>query len=306
MAKVCLVNQNPATGAIAMYLMKQLLKSAGWVVKESSDGTTYNAAADIITSGAAGAGGMANNSAWFRIQDPGTRREFCFQRGTTNLVWRVTYSALDKFVTGSPSATRVPTAADFGTALVGGGTDASPSFATLFDTDNTYKWMVVADSAAEGNVYGFWAWAVKSPTALASEGARTTIMLDPLLTGTFSSLDADPCVPLAGNSVAWDRTTAVPIRAWYKMNLTGEAFQTGSTLTFATVTTPGAPNVYDGNDESVRICYTVNNVWKGASKWLRWQFGARVYPSSFNLSSGSYVPAGYACFPWEDGTTPVA
>lgn len=63
----------PATGSVATFNWKQFLKglTTPWQVLASSDGTTYNAAADIITSGAAGANGMANAFAWFRIRRPG-------------------------------------------------------------------------------------------------------------------------------------------------------------------------------------------------------------------------------------------
>ena len=111
----------PATGAVAMYELKELLKLAGWTVLSSSDGTTYNSGGDQITSGASGANGMANNNAWFRIRSPAGAGavSFTFQRGTTNLAWRIVRSRTAGFTTGSPSATVVPSASDGGTMLGG-------------------------------------------------------------------------------------------------------------------------------------------------------------------------------------------
>ncbi len=60
----------PSTGSAAIFAFKELLVDAGWTVLPSSDGTTYNASGDQITTGSSGAGGMANNSAWFRIESP--------------------------------------------------------------------------------------------------------------------------------------------------------------------------------------------------------------------------------------------
>lgn len=147
----------PDTGATAMYQLKERLKSAGWTVQASSDGTTHNSSGDQISSGVSGAGGFANNSAWVRLRSPAGAggAEFVIQRGTVNANWRLKYSVTAGFSGGSPSATRVPSASDE-VLIWGAGTDASPTYATLLGTDSFYRWNVAADDAAP---YGFWAGA---------------------------------------------------------------------------------------------------------------------------------------------------
>ena len=82
------------TGANFVYQFKTLLKSVGWTVNRSSDSSTYNSSGDQISSGSSGAGGLANTNAWFIISHPlsGSQRSFCFQRGSTNSLWRIKYS----------------------------------------------------------------------------------------------------------------------------------------------------------------------------------------------------------------------
>jgi hypothetical protein len=144
MAKTFL-EHTPATGAVAMYAFKALLKAAGWTVESSSDGTTYNSSGDQITTGASGTGGMANNSAWFRLRHPLGTMEYTVQRGTTNIAWRIKFSA-GGFGAGSPGATQTPQNATDQAIILGGGTDASPTYETLFGNDNTYRHKAGVDS----------------------------------------------------------------------------------------------------------------------------------------------------------------
>lgn len=165
----------PATGAAAMYDFKQQLKvGSSWTVQSSSDGTTYNAGGDQITGGGAGANGFANNNAWVRLRSPAGAggAEFIIQRGTSNPSWRMKYSMTAGFTGGSPSATQVPSATDE-VIIWGGGSDASPTFGSLFGTDGTYRWNVGSDGASP---YGFWGGAF--PTGGGTPNAG--IVYDPL------------------------------------------------------------------------------------------------------------------------------
>jgi hypothetical protein len=143
-----------SSGAQAMFRLKETLKHAGWTVLSSGDGTTYWAAADGITLEGSGAGGMNNNSAWFRITDPGAERELVFQRGAAHYTWTLQYSRLDKFVGGAPNATTIPTATD----MVGYRSGGLSTSGTLFNTTAGTSWRVniAVQTAAEGNVYAFW------------------------------------------------------------------------------------------------------------------------------------------------------
>lgn len=145
-------DNQPATGAIAVYELMHFLATGGpgWLIKADSDGTTYASSGGQVTGGASGSHGLANNSAWIRIQGPGGQ-EFVIQRATTNVSWRVKYSMAAHFTGGSPSATQVPSATDE-EIMLGAGTDASPTFSAWVATDNGYRFHAIADSA---NAYGF-------------------------------------------------------------------------------------------------------------------------------------------------------
>lgn len=110
------------SGAECVYEAKELLKSAGWVVTESGDGSSTYSTSDLLTSAAA----IVDDS-WFTIQDPAGLREFQVQ--ATLLIgheFRVKYSRAAGFVGGTPSATQVSSATDEAVCK-GGGTDAAPT-----------------------------------------------------------------------------------------------------------------------------------------------------------------------------------
>lgn len=140
-----------ANVAEAFFFWKEDLKTNGWTVGSSSDGTTYNASGDQITSGGSGAGGFNNDSAWVRLVAPDGTREILLQRtgdaDSANVVFSFGSNA---FTGGSPDATTRPFATSevgvvgptFGTALPGGpysqtiGIDALSPYSTYmaFDT----------------------------------------------------------------------------------------------------------------------------------------------------------------------------
>jgi hypothetical protein len=196
------VNYTVPTGAAAMFMLKALLKRAGWSVIKSGDGlSAYSSSADIITSASSGANGMDNPRAWFVVQMPSSGRAFCIQRNTssgadTGKSWRIKYSKSAGFTTGSPSATVVPSTGGDEQVLLGAGSDGSPTMAVLFlHGDAAMRFNCFADNAAP---YGFlmWEWAISTGVAGCAFG------LDPL-TG-YSSSDTDPYViHLLGTAAAW-------------------------------------------------------------------------------------------------------
>jgi hypothetical protein len=151
------VNFIPATFAEAIFRLKQLLKTAGWIHQASSDGTTFTTTPgnvnDAITSAGIGAGGMENSLAWFVLQQPGGTRQFCFQIDTTT-TWYIKLSVSAGFTGGTPSATEVPSATDE-IVLVGLGPDAGPTFEAIpLYPDGQQTFNIVADDAAP---HGWWA-----------------------------------------------------------------------------------------------------------------------------------------------------
>lgn len=138
-------------GPGAIFRLKKLLKTVGWTVPMSSDGSTYNPSGDQITHSGSGAGGMNNLSAWFRIQDPGGQREYLFQRDTSaeRLKWH--YSTSAKFVGGSPNATTLPTATD-----TKGLVEESTGSVIMFPLGATVRAHIAAQDTAVGGVYSWW------------------------------------------------------------------------------------------------------------------------------------------------------
>lgn len=207
MAKNYKVNFTPATGAEAIFELKNILTGSGWTIVSSSNGTTFSAG-DNITSSTS----LAGSNRWFIVQEPTGvgGRQWCFQRTTANTTWRVKISPLNGFGGGSASLTQVPSATDEG-VILGTGTDASPTGAQLLPTDNTYKFHVISENTAIGpagnQAYGFWAFAnILGSTAAAD--AETIIMQEPLATGSYPALvgtrtsttsgDADPALYACG------------------------------------------------------------------------------------------------------------
>lgn len=176
------INGNaPATGSVALFSIVQLLIAAGATKIQDSDGTVYSPSGTRITSGNSSTNGLANTSAWFVLRLP-SGRQYCFQRGSSNVSWRVMYSFSAGFTGGSPGATRIPTATDQA-IILGGGTDASPTYNNLFATDASYRLY-----AYEDVVYGFW-WG----TVALSGGSNSSGMYHDLI--TRSDVDEpDGCV----------------------------------------------------------------------------------------------------------------
>lgn len=178
-----------------LFNLKTLLKAAGWTVLSSGDGTTYFAASDGITTGAAGAGGMRNDKAWFRIRQPsggsapyaGTR-EFVFQYSPASFVneGRAKYSYSAGFTGGAPSATQTPSAADE-MFWFGGGTDAAPTYAFFdFNVFAGRKGYVAVNDAAP------WNWYVVAAREIppdAYQGAMCYMMWDAVIQAPFNATD---------------------------------------------------------------------------------------------------------------------
>jgi len=175
-----------STGAESIYALKELLKSVGWTVLMSGDGgAIYSDVGDVITAAGAGANGMNNVSAWFRITDPGAARELVFQRGANSYAWILQYSRSAKFSGGAPDATTLPTATD----MVGWRAGLSTT-GTLFPTAGSWYCQIAAQDAAEGDVYAFWL--VSRPTAA---GAPRMAMFCEALDSTLTpAADSDQSI----------------------------------------------------------------------------------------------------------------
>lgn len=315
------INLTPTTGAVAIFTLKQRLKAKGWTVPSSSDGTTYNAAGDQITTGASGAGGMANSSAWFRIRMPGaTGREFTFQRGSTNAEWRLKYVHQVGFTGGSPSATQTPSGTSEQIQL-GGGTDASPSFGAAFAADGTYRYHAVAGGAEDG--YGFYSLGYATGAV-----SSHCIILDPIANGHPG--DQDPYMFVIGDA-GHDALSQVnlsdlaggggfPNRCWLKPNLGGAGFVFMAALRYHDQAGMVAPTLLPDNPinsakELLPILYargsgTAPTGLKGWSTMLRWVAGPLLTKwGTLSVGGGTknYINGTHVVLPWKgDGTDPLA
>jgi hypothetical protein len=304
----------PLTGYVAMYEFKELLKSAGWVVKSSGTGTSgagsgvYDAAADAVTTSEL----MSNPKAWFRIQSPDTLREYTFQTVSVATDWRVKYSFAAKFIGGAPAAGITPSATDE-YIIWGTGTDAAPSANTFFTTNNTYRWNVCADNASP---YGFWAGAFR----VGIVNTTTQMLIDEPLTATHPSdahthliimnnvgmtrnylyldaLSASTCINISTIPSAAP-TTVVHYPAASLQSVSHTLFPNGMTT-----------NPIDGKDEICPITYSrrsalANSSWKGIGTLMKWTGIPRSIGSTLSvLSTSDRMIYGDVSFPW-DGTTP--
>lgn len=293
------VNQLPGSGAAALYQLKETLKAAGWTVMASGDGLAlYGAASDVIASGAAGAGGMNNVKAWFRIRMPGSTREFTFQRGTNATDLRLKYS-VDGFTGGAPSAVQCPSAADEQIALAGG-TDAAPTGTNFCGTINRVScW---ADNAAPYG-WGIHGWSAAGATTFA-------LVLDAMAAGSYPATDIDPYVlqinQNSPNFGTWaDSNNTATHTCWYAKGLGGASWQgtyTAAPSYFSSTFVNTLPvNLSNGKDDDLPMFYgrPTTYGWKGTSHYLRWTSIARANLSTHSTTGvKDRLVIGAATIPW--------
>ena len=223
------VNTIVANGADAIFRLKEVLKLAGWVVTQSSDGSTFNAAGDQISQGGSGAGGMSNALAWFDIQEPEVAgRTWSFQTIDGDDGWRIKLSVAAEFTGGTPGISEVGSATDE-QVMSGGGTDAAPTGSDNFGAPGTYRFHCVAQDVPIGpagnRAYGFVAW-----TTILGTGVDGLILFqDPMEVGTYPVLTGTRLVPITGEAdpciYAREFGTAVwgwatNVTSWARNNIT--------------------------------------------------------------------------------------
>ncbi len=314
----------PGTGAIAMYLLKTTLVTAGWLVMADSDGSTYNAAGGQVTTGVTGAGGLGNSNAWIRLQSPtvgSNTREITIQRGSTDLLWRIKYSANANFTGGTPGMSQTASSTDE-VYMSGGGTDASPTFTSLFPTNNTYRWHICAGGAAE--FYSFYAYSLTSTTT----SIQNNIALDVMAAGTYPTQDIDPAVMLCFNSgsvpvnsITSNVTGPAQARAWLgPVSVAGSSLLTNNVNVgldrfagnlgvssfavnpFSSKDTLWTPIYFAANTNSARGPLGA----KGASTLFKLGSMARTNLDTITTAGAQdHIYLGGLWLPW-DGTTPVA
>lgn len=296
MAKFTDVN-TIGTGPQAMFRFISILLSAGWTGEGYGTGSVYSA-----TGAHASATTLANNSAWQRMREPGGRREWTFQRGTTNQAWRTKYSALVRFGGGSPSATQTPFATDE-QVLQGAGSDVSPTFTNLFPADSGYRVHIAANSTPIGGCYPFVLFATTTPGSSEAIGA---LWQEPMAPGSYDPADADPCVVGTGSFSAGISLLPSASRCWLAYGTGGQVWGTavGANAPFA-----GSlpPDLVSGKDVNGRPLYTVSSGGtrvKGYGSTIALKGPARSYPATANRATDAYVYLGSLVLPFADATEP--
>jgi hypothetical protein len=327
MAFVFDVNRHPATISEAIFRFKEVLKTAGWTVPRSSDGTTYNSSGDQVTHGGSGANGMNNTRAWFVIEVPAgavapytTVRQFCWQissaPGTSQ---RIKYASGATFTLGAPAATVTPSATGE-QILIGAGTDAAPTFAGISTAaSGEAKFHCAADNAEP---FGWW-WTFLTTGTGAGASA---FFFDPVQSGTYpygtpGMQDEDPYViytasgTLVWTSSLYDESTGP--RAFLKKTLLGEGFVRMPLCTWGV----GGEVYYGGGvlgvnietykDDIVNVLYlrraalTAPVGYKGMSSMIRRYGGTRVSGDTLSeVAARDLIVLGGVVLPW-NGSVPV-
>jgi len=290
------------TPAVNLFNLKRVLKLAGWTIPASSDGSSYNSSGDQITLVGTGAGGMQNTGAWFRAQEPGGVREWCFQIGAASASAhaRVKYSAASKFTGGSPGISRVPSATDE-QVLIGSGTDASPTYGALFTTGTgtVHRVHVVANSTAIGGVYPFVLWNMTTGGATQASGM---ILQEPMAPGSYSS-EADPCAVMAAQV-----TTIATVSAWFGYGTGSQVFSTAVTANVGVFSGSLGVDIASGNDVNGYPTYsaTVSGSVrvKGVGSTIGVKGPARTWPATTNTTTDAKAYLGTWVYPFPDNTVP--
>lgn len=305
MAKLTSVNVPTTTngGCVAIFTLVSQLVAGGWTVQSSSDGTTYKSTpGSQIVSAGSGAGGFNNTNAWVRVQDPAGRREFIFQRKGSNQAWTISYSALSKFIGGSPDATTPPTAAD--------GQDIYTNSTLYGASPGTYLSHIIVQTTPMNGVYGFWTF---NTTVTTGVYVGVLICCEPLQTGSYDSSDPDPCIFTTSSSNPFSSSQAT-WKYWYKYGTSSAVFVQATTALLPYLNSNMVGDItafpYETKDvllpigiaRDVSAGSTVG--WKGWAGYLRFKGPARAYPDTCNLSTDAYVYLVDYAIPWENGTTP--
>jgi hypothetical protein len=306
------VSNATATGAAFLFGLKTHLKANGWTVMSSSDGTTYNSGGDQITTAAAGAGGMSNTSAWFRIRSStmgGFTRELTFQVSAAGAAsWRVKYSTSGGFTGGSPGITQTPSATDE-KILKGSGTDASPGYAVSC-VNSAANAQYCAGDSAEG--YSFYALQTTAGVV------NSFNFMD--YTDNIPSEDTDPAVLAFGSTTATTYTSlynpgAAVASTWFGRSSISPLFTNVSIAVPVNSNTniPAksmGPNPYTTNSNIISL-YWMRSItdggtgfsYKGRSRLHQFSLNIQANGSTYNTKSK--IQIGDFVYPWDSTTVPV-
>ena len=303
---------NPATGADAVFEMKEIMVTAGWTVMYSGTGLSgTHGASDLITSGSV----LNATDAWFRIRHPDGARELIIQRIISSTSWRIKFSLAAGF-TGAPSGGGSidedhPASATDEEILKGGGTDAVATGESMFSTDGSYRWKVGVDDTSPYNMYAF---------ALPTGGGSVTSSWIIETLDQLQATDADGTYIF----LLWDDPVFGNLWLDTVSNGSGHCFVPSATPTVWTpygafvyysdsvrvVPTNIGTNAISGEDELFPVPFgrkagVANSGYKGVSAQIKWAGTARSSGDTLTVSTTrDRIIFGDISVPW-DGTVPV-
>ena len=327
-------NINPSTNAEFMFQLKALLLLQGWTLQGNGDVANTNTfsndttppptASDGVTDLLTVAALMNFDRIWWRVRSPDNTREILFQRGLVPEDYRIKYSRSARFIGGTPAPNTAPSATDE-VFILGGGTDASPTFAQLFGFT---EGLTVGHMGAD-NTNGFGFYFVAYPSGTVPE---TAIFLDPMRPGSFPVADTDPVMVYATFDTNVLKVTGVldgasaalgflgPTAPGDFVNIPLSAIERGAIRLF-----PGnmPVNPHNGLHETGPVLWGKEDAgtprgWKGVSGMLRLRGGNSAAPlpntstlglpgapGTFPSAQGDHIVFDDVVFPWDSITIPL-
>lgn len=269
----------------AIFRLKEDQKAQGWTTRMSSDGTTFNASGDVITSGGTGAGGFKNALAWFVLRAPDGLREWLAQNDGFALEYTINpilFSPADHFG-GTPGPTTLPFAADQIVCEVSQAVDGPYDVEIGVDDASPFGWYFKADNGA-GAVWSVIFLPVPSgpgtnPVVMAHDpyGFGPTLVVGPLEPSTNNVTDVLIALLTASGGGGPTDTTAPTISAFTPT--------TGSTIT---------------RTASIAVTVADETALRSVEIWGQLADGTRllaydgsafvgIFAASSTLSSGTYT-----------------
>ena len=319
----------PATGSIALWNLKEFLKTVGWNHQASGQGTgsiiftttpsTPGNDTDVLTSGEK----FTRTYGWIVLRDPGGTREIVLQKGSSSTALHAAYSFSAHYTgtgNGAISATVAPTATD--SKSLEGTTEIPVGYAAFWPTDGTYRQKIMADGATP---YGFW-HQTHTTGGVASNGGW--LIMDPLKAGSYPVEDVDPYVFFVSNT-GWAsgrhdthwciEQTGHGVLGYLKKGLSGEGWvQLVGTYPGSSVGNflPGAgalpSNPHNAKDEMLPLIYMRSSAkvnptgLKGVSSFFQMLMATRSNNDTYSiLTTRDKLVMGQLVADW-DGTLPDA
>jgi hypothetical protein len=341
-SNVNILSTNAATNGVAtcLYYLKETLKGAGWKVLSASNGTTltgYNDGTTGIDS-ISSVDTMNSASAWFRITDPDSSREFVFMRGSTATTAVIKYSRSSKFTFGATPAGLPTTNGGDGIPLIStqatdtltrSGSHGSAIMTTSGIT--TSRFHFIADNTSNNGVYPWYMFGLQTVT-------NTILCMyshEAVQNGSCSSLDGDPSwliiapsstdLGYVDGSGASSISTNSSARTWYKYGLVGSSFERAAGQPYTcghasghhSISYPAnlGTNPYDGKDTAMNFLVRGISFPKGISTGIKYRGMLRTYPdilSNVYYAQGAHFPTDdwyvyldKLLVPWPSGSIPT-